>query len=180
MSFVASVVLVVLSLAANRLASRYAERVAPSVPSLPDVLHVLLPDWSAYERYIDVCPLLAAALAATELDWPELELLLDTYTVVFLWRAIFMSVTVLPSPPVCDRGQYESVGGRNDCIFSGHTAATLLPLYALSDAHPDWAPIASAASVAASAFMIATRSHYTVDVLVAWFVACVSMQMCRE
>ena len=60
------------------------------------------------------------------------------------------------------------MGGCNSCIFSGHTALTLLFAHTLAKAEPRLRPWVLGYCLVASTAIVATRAHYTVDVVVAW------------
>ena len=87
---------------------------------------------------------------------------------MYFLRCLTTRATILPSPICTVRSHILAIGGCNSCIFSGHTAATLLLAHALAAAHPEWTGPLLVYCVLASAAILVTRSHYTVDVLVAW------------
>lgn len=139
---------------------------------LPDVVHELAPpEWTAYERYVDAFPVAAAgALGVAAARGAEVDIgrLVGLATVLYTMRAATVSVTVLPSPICQGTTRSQAIGGCHGCIFSGHTAATLVLAHALARAAPRLAPACLAYSVGASVVIAATRAHYTVDVFVAW------------
>lgn len=143
---------------------------------LRDLLHAHLPNLSRHERLIDLLPLTLGILVALfalfgKLDHANVCRML---AVALLLRCITMSVTLLPSP-ICTPGRScAAIGGCHDCIFSGHTAMTLLLAYALARHFDgDWQVVVPllAYSLATSALVVMTRAHYTVDVVVAWVAA---------
>ena len=91
---------------------------------------------------------------------------------MYAMRCMTISATILPSP-ICQGSKTaaQAIGGCHSCIFSGHTALTLLLAYFVAMALPHLAPWLVAYCVVASLAIVATRSHYTVDVLVAWIAA---------
>jgi histidinol-phosphate/aromatic aminotransferase/cobyric acid decarboxylase-like protein/ribosomal protein S18 acetylase RimI-like enzyme len=89
---------------------------------------------------------------------------------VFL-RSVMVVCTVLPSLHAVPETPSIVFGHGRDYIFSGHTAfvASWILEYHARSAFPSWMLIAwSAASATA---IVATRMHYTIDVVLAWVLA---------
>ena len=162
------------SLLATAVGERAVDRVGKTLrcsAPLHDVVHCRVPRaWARYERLTDALPALVGGLVAYlawrgEVDLARLAALLAA---AFALRCVTMSVTVLPSP-ICQGTQRAgALGGCHGCIFSGHTATTLLLAHAAATARPELAPALLAYCVAASACIVASRAHYSVDVVVAW------------
>ena len=146
-------------------------------PPLKDVLHQLLPNLSCYESAIDLLPPLIGGVVLA-LVWtdnearPRVPMLLYALSVTHLIRIVTTRVTILPSP-ICTASfrKPRAAGGCYDCIFSGHTSTTLLLSYFVYRYVPRWRWPLLAYCLAASLMIVATRSHYTIDVLVAWVVS---------
>jgi hypothetical protein len=143
-------------------------------PPLADWLHDRTsPSWVQYERCIDAFPVVMGllvvglALSGADVDVPGL---VRALAIMFALRSVTVSATVLPSP-ICqgNKRMTDAVGGCHACVFSGHVACTLLLAHAASRVLPT-APLVAYCLVA-SFLVVATRSHYSVDVLVAWIVA---------
>ena len=85
------------------------------------------------------------------------------------WRLLLCSVTILPSS-ICKIKKAEAIGGCHDCIFSGHSSISLLLSYYIFKCFPDDVTKYSLLlyNVICGVAIIATRNHYTIDVLVAW------------
>lgn len=153
---------------------REGRRAAYTRP-LVDLGHARLPDLARHEQWIDALPtLLGAAVVGLALARPahraRLGQTLATVALVTVLRCVCVSVTVLPSP-ICRLGRgVRAVGGCHDCIFSGHTALTLVLAHTLAQMAPRLAIPLAAYCVLTSLLIVATRSHYTIDVLVAWIV----------
>ena len=143
-------------------------------PPLWDMFHHTLPDLSPLEPMADT---LVLALAGAYL----LLLLLAARAVpgavvakrlVFglALRAILAQVTVLPSPARSTHAGGRSAGGRFGGVLSGRTFAALVFADAICKSTTAFRlrPFLSAYVVWVSVLMVATRLHYTADVLVAW------------
>ena len=148
---------------------------APCMLPLLDIVHRAAPlSWTQYEGVVDIFPILAGvAVAATAATTQQIDVarLLRDVAVMFTLRAVTTSVTVLPSP-ICQGGRSSrAVGGCNSCIFSGHTVLTLLFAHTLAKAEPHLRPWLLVYCLVASIVIVATRAHYTVDVVVAWIAA---------
>ena len=131
------------------------------------------PDLSQYEHYIDLIPMVLGTFATCLIvsDYSTVEpekVILAIATVLFL-RCITIRVTILPSPN-CNNGSTHAIGGCNDCVFSGHTSLMLIAAYVVYRSYPSYKLPIIAYCVAGSLLIVMTRSHYTIDVMVAWIV----------
>lgn len=133
-----------------------------------DVLHTILPDLSAYARAIDVLTLLMILGTVTTVGISK-ELLYQAMIVLSL-RCLTTASTILPAPRAKDNGPSPAFGGERCCVFSGHTAIMLLCAGVLCGKRPWLFPHVLVYCFMTSLFIVASRSHYTVDVLVAWIV----------
>ena len=153
---------------------KYLNRIGPhSSPALYDFGHNILPNLSTHERLIDLCPILLGLMVLYLIAFDNIDgdALIKTMCLGFILRIVTTRATHLPSP-IC-RGQTftpNAIGGCFDCIFSGHTFTTLLFANVIANARPCYAKLMVAYSILSSVFIIASRSHYTIDVLVAWVV----------
>ncbi len=83
--------------------------------------------------------------------------------VMYFFRLLTTYVTTLPAPPDrdCKKGLLSNC---NDFIFSGHTTFNIVTSYFIgAPVWPVWPMITSVGTVA-------SREHYTVDVLLAWLI----------
>ena len=150
-------------------------------------LHALLEAWS-------IAPGVAAVAASCVAGWGaagagaatatgaaaapcSAELFLRTHTLVLLARPLCFLGTLLPdASQVARRPPFWSIaGGVHDLLFSGHASSALCGVLALTwhrgsgGARPGWGAVAAwAACVTQSLLIVASRRHYTVDVVVAW------------
>lgn len=136
---------------------------------LPDVIHDNFPNLTKYEAWIDLIPAflgcIVVALVVTG-NFRNIRRIVMTLAILLVLRCVCFSVTVLPTPfDVCDP---LAVGGCHDCVFSGHTAITLLFASVIYEVYPDMKWPLLAYCILGSLFIVMTRSHYTIDVIVAW------------
>lgn len=145
-----------------------------SSDALPDLLHNILPDWSAYEHVIDAIPVslgILVILFCRKNLRLRLRKIATQLSIVYLLRVITSSVTVLPSP-ICSssRPSCKAVGGCYDLIFSGHTSTMLILAWHLQKCFPKYRTHLILFCILGSGVIVATRGHYTIDVIVAWVV----------
>tara|TARA_Y100000389_G_scaffold203419_1_gene251789 strand:- start:3711 stop:4289 length:579 start_codon:yes stop_codon:yes gene_type:complete len=129
-----------------------------------DVGHEVLPQ--AYDKTNDFQLLITAAMLLWKLPgWesPKINSYLTFLIVMYFFRTLTTYVTVLPAPPdrECKKGLLSNC---NDFIFSGHTTFNVVTSYFIgAPIWPVWPMITSVGTVA-------SREHYTVDVLLAWLI----------
>ena len=95
----------------------------------------------------------------------------NTVSIVLILRLVTMTVTHLPSL-YCYHNPYQSstVGSCNDCIFSGHNSVFLLCSLFGSEYLGFPKPLTFCITLAYSLFIISTHSHYTVDVILSYYI----------
>ena len=145
---------------------RYRGGVPP--PPLRDVIHKNGPNLEKYEEFIDLIPTILGCMVLALVLRGDINIkpLLRAIAAMFLLRCICFFVTGLPSP--CEGRVPKSCGGMHDCIYSGHTALTLIFAYFIWCYDPSTAWLLILYCIVGSMLIIATRAHYTIDVLVAW------------
>ena len=90
---------------------------------------------------------------------------------IFILRALSLYPTIYPSPSFnCkkNRKNIMPVEYCHDCMFSGHLAFTLLPILLLI--YHGFSPIIVLYPVFFSIFQIASRAHYSIDILISWYI----------
>ena len=137
---------------------------------LDDIVHNNLINLSKYEKYIDIIPIFLGMIVVylsffNNLDFNKLFLLLS---IAFFMRAISFAMTILPSPICTNNKNASSIGGCHDCIFSGHTACTLIFAYFIHKNTCAYKKPLLIYCLLGSLFITLSRSHYTIDVFVAW------------
>lgn len=117
---------------------------------------------------------LAIVMYPTKKRIPMIRSALWRWMVLIMMRSIMVVCTVLPRllPDRQDVSPSLIFGQGRDYIFSGHTAfiASWIIEYYRAGAIPFWA--LTAWSTTSAALIIASRMHYTIDVILAWTLAC--------
>lgn len=169
------ILLATVAVATTKLAQYNVDRIRYTREKpLYDILHQVIPNLKRYERLIDLVPVLLgiAVLYLYMYDNLDERLIRDTimnFSILMIVRAVFFSVTILPSPICTKKNKTLAIGGCHDCIFSGHTILMLLLAYSLYKHNPDYQTALMAYCILGSLLVIGTRSHYTIDVIVAYF-----------
>ena len=138
-----------------------------------DIFHKILPDLHNYENVINYILL----IGLTSLYFLGTNALITEYIskiiIILLVRAFTIISTILPKHNKCESDLSISsffIGGCYDKIFSGHTAAILLLTLLYFREHIINMPSLIGINLLNILLIISTRSHYTVDVLLAVFV----------
>lgn len=158
-----------LTVTCSKIIDPIGRRVLKANKPLPDVMHWLLPDIKDFESWVDAIPLIPAIASLFYLSTTELSHLISCHALMLLCRCIAFSVTILPSP-VCTSTSFVpmAIGGCHDCIFSGHSASTVLTLARLASipgSTSSFIQLCILYTFSGALFILATRSHYTIDVL---------------
>jgi len=116
---------------------------------------------------VHLAPVAAAAAVLPSLRPAQLETMARTLAAVFALRCVTVLSTRVP-PPRKDCTPYSigwlQLGGCHDMMFSGHAAVlTVLACYADGTARR---ALAIGAAVVGIGLMMATRHHYTADIVV--------------
>jgi len=137
----------------------------PKGDKIYDVGFSILPDLSKYEYVNDVMllvPLLFVMVLWSKWSLDKRTSMILMLGMMYLFRAIALYATTYPSPKECK--MRPPFGFCNDHMFSGHTSFNLvLSSFVGRPLWPIWPMITSIMSVA-------TRDHYTVDVVIAWLI----------
>ena len=141
---------------------------------LYDVLHNTLPDMSRFDQIIDYLPIVLGIiiLHLAIIKHPKFNMyrLIQLVSFMLILRIMTSAFTVLPSPICTNSKTACAIGGCHDCIFSGHTAMTLIFAYTIQHCYPELKIPLLIYTLFGSLLIIGTRNHYTVDVIVAWIV----------
>jgi hypothetical protein len=145
----------------------------PTNYKIHDLLHEVLPEIHDYHYIIDIIALVAVIPAFIYFNHTLSVEFLTKFLIIMLIRAFTIISTVLPKYERCDETfTFRSfcVGGCYDKIFSGHTSfILLLTLFYLRE-NIIKLPVFYGINILNMLAIIATRSHYTIDVLIAIFV----------
>jgi len=139
-----------------------------------DFFHELLPDWSDKEWLINLVGLqhvlpFVFLNTSTQLRFASMLIL-----ILFI-RDITINLTILPKHKKCKHKHtwYETInGGCYDKIFSGHfTVIYLLSLFYYTSGIITSIPLLVTMNILYAFMIIITRSHYTIDIVMAFFVS---------
>lgn len=146
---------------------------------LYDIGHVLLPNLSQYYLLADLfVSILVIAVFISYYKDPKLITFLLMAMTIFLMKYVIQILTILPDPTVnlsC-KTRHNFIfkiifGNCNDMMFSGHTAISILCLIFLMEKFKGIIIYLYMFLVMAIAILsIAVRNHYTIDVVMAFFV----------
>ena len=141
-------------------------------PPLHDILHNNLPDLQKFERFIDVLPVALGVIVFSFVinGSVAFKRVACPLALIFFLRILCFSFTILPCPYTLT-SRPKSIDGTNDCMFSGHTACTLLFAYIICAKIPSLKWPLLLYCLLASMLIVSTRSHYTADIIVAWIAA---------
>lgn len=160
----------------NELNTKWVDKQGEKTCQKPlfDVLHESLPNLSEYEKMIDLFPaflgFIVLCIVLTQNPLLNITVLLRQLWIVILLRIIMCRMTIFPSPICNNSRKSQAIGGCHDCMFSGHTSLTLLIAYHIYKCFPSTKYVLLSYCIICSLFIIVSRSHYTIDVVVAWLV----------
>lgn len=141
--------------------------------ALYDVVHASVPMMFVDDFVIDVALTFPVLLAGWCIRGHRAHLcdVAMKLGVLYYLRCVTMAVTVLPSP-ICTRHvrSMSLTGGCHDCIFSGHASMILVCCHIIARYRPEHTLWLWCYALCSSITIVACRSHYTVDVIVAWIV----------
>lgn len=129
--------------------------IKPNGNDIKDIGHTYLPKIPyCMNDALAVVTLILLALNFKKIDFKKYFLFL---AVMYTFRFLTSWVTVLPHPD-------KSIKSTHDYIFSGHTTFNIVSSYFIgSPVWPAWPIVTSIGTVA-------SRTHYTIDVLLAWII----------
>lgn len=138
-------------------------------PKIYDISHKYLPNLHEYENnIINIIPLgIALPLIMNLKIFIEF---ITLFIIILIIRSILIYVTILPGHSKCQNSNYSitSLGGCYDKIISGHTAwvflaSLFLHKYKILSIHS-----LIMINLLNSMFLLSTRAHYTVDILLGY------------
>ena len=125
----------------------------------------LLPNLQKYDHlgdYALIIPIFSVLFSWGSWGTSKREKFLTMFILMYTFRALSNYVTTIPSSKECELKP--PFGFCNDYMFSGHSAFNIVSSYHVgSPLWPVWPLITSL-------FSIASREHYSVDVVIAWVI----------
>jgi hypothetical protein len=138
-----------------------------TTPKVYDILHKYLPNLHDYWHLHDMFTLLMILPIFYKLE--IVKDYLGYWMVIFLIRIVTTSSTILPKYKECSENCV-MFGGCYDKLFSGHFSSVLLATLLYMDNKMITLPIALVMNITNAMLILLVRSHYTVDVIMAFFV----------
>jgi len=138
-----------------------------------DIFHKILPDLHAYHTIVDVVALLAIVSLFFLSNRTLTTEFLAKFLIIMLIRSFTIISTILPKHEICeDKFSIREffLGGCYDKIFSGHTSFLLLLTLLYYREHIIGIVPLVGINIMNCLLILATRSHYSVDILLAIFV----------
>jgi hypothetical protein len=146
-------------------------------PEVYDVLHKILPNYDQKDWLTDYMALIAFIPLILNFNQEFMLEFIGFIIVVYLIRDVIINLTILPKHINCSikkekMSHYEYfIGGCYDKIFSGHFSLTMmLTLLYYTYGYVTNIPLLVGWNLINGLIIISTRSHYTIDVVMAMFV----------
>ena len=143
-------------------------------PKVYDIMHEHLPDMHQHQWIHDV--ITALFLLPLLRDSLVLQEYLGYWITVFCIRMIFNNTTILPKYKHCEVNRTGIINTCYDKIFSGHFSSVFLAVVLY--VKYKWISLSTGIFMLAivASNILLTRSHYTVDILVAFLVCVIVYQ----
>jgi hypothetical protein len=135
-------------------------------PKVYDISHLYLPN---LYKYYDIHNLITVIFMIPLLfNFNMLQEYLSYWIVIFIFRSITTRVTILPKYKECKvNNDMQIDGGCYDKIFSGHFASVFLATLLYLKYNWINLPVLILINFINSISILTTRSHYTIDLIVA-------------
>ena len=160
----------------NHYESYYSSRIKnnKTTPKVYDIGHKYLPNIAQYEYIINV---ILGLVACSFFIYPKIFLpFCILFLVIIVIRMITIQLTVLPKTTCDIKTSFDLSGYCYDKIFSGHTAFMCLLTLFLYNLKKMSIYALIIINVLYGMLIIAARSHYTIDVVVAFIVTLLIFQ----
>lgn len=154
-----TIILAIIVLLLNRLSGYYIPK---NNTKIIDMGHNVLPRFS--ENFNDGITGLTVLAALFYRDVLLKGDYLKYITIMYFFRALTVFLTVLPAPAERKKCTHSIRSDCNDFLYSGHTIFNVVTSYFIG--YPMW-PIWP---IITSLVTIGSLAHYTVDVVLAWFI----------
>lgn len=150
-------------------AEKHAKTKVTSQKPLYDIGHQLLPDTSKYRIINDIIPFVLMIFAMLSKNNTQF---VKAGSIAMIIRLVTAYSTILPksTKDICTFSG-STIGGCHDKMFSGHMTVNVLASIAIAKSHPEYIPALFATNTIAGLSIVSSRDHYTIDILVALFLA---------
>lgn len=149
--------------------SYYNDRIKnnKTTPKVYDILHRYLPDFHDYWYLHDIITLLMIIPIFYKMEM--VQEYIGLWMAIFLIRIVTTCSTILPKYKKCSE-DCVIFGGCYDKLFSGHFSSVLLATLIYMDNKLITFPVALSMNILNAISILLVRSHYTVDIIMAFFV----------
>jgi hypothetical protein len=164
-----SIILFILS---SNLSLYVARRIQNHPTRIIDFIHSKFPETTVSISYLsDLMIFSQISFFLLYSTYREITLILLEMSLLYLFRILTMSATVLP--PIGHRNKiriYGMNGTGTEYLFSGHACWACLTCLSLIERNRDIVSVSGLViyNLVSQSAMIVSRNHYTVDVLLAW------------
>lgn len=172
--FGAIVIILLANFYTNEIGEAYYEG-EDKINKIFDVVHHYTPDFHEFGSLVNVIPLLLfGSLFFLPKSMSLIEEVVLKILLIHLIRSLTIISTILPKHEKCKREDSSFftrlLGDCYDKVFSGHTSFVfLITLILLRDNYIGFKQLVSINALE-SATILLTRSHYTIDVILAYFI----------
>ena len=140
---------------------------------LYDLGHILLPDVKNHNNFMEILILVPVILIIYQGISDQLvNDVVIMSAIIYGLRLFTYNLTIMPSV-YCYHNKSDDqnmIGGCHDCMFSGHTSLFLLLMLTLIIDYKYNALACFGVSIMYSLLIIATKAHYSIDVIIAWYI----------
>jgi hypothetical protein len=136
-------------------------------PKVYDIGHKYLPNLSQYEFISNYYMVLFIIIVAC---LPILNEFIGYIIPIYILRLIIIHLTILPKYKECNIDVKNLFGGCYDKIFSGHFATIFLISLLLWKHKYISFILVCIINIISALLILVTRSHYTIDIVVAFFI----------
>jgi hypothetical protein len=150
----------------NNSENYYKDRIN-KYPKVYDVGHKYLPDFSHYEY---VSNYYMVFFIVTVICLPIYKEFIGFMITILSLRLIIIHLTILPKNKYCDIDTQKIFGGCYDKIFSGHFSTIFLISLLLWKHKYISFLLLFVINIISVVLILITRSHYTIDIVVAFFI----------
>jgi hypothetical protein len=140
-----------------------------------DMIHAITPDLHMHEEYVNIIPFCILFSFFFIPNGVELSKnFASMFFLVCILRSLTIMTTILPKHEKCSKRFHWSNIFHGQCydkVFSGHTSFVFLASLVFFEAGLISFPFVISMNFIEAAIILLTRSHYTVDVLLAYMVS---------
>ena len=158
----------------NLLSTKYLEKKSKYLYNdnviLNDIGHSYIKNIPYNDYIINIIPVILVVSSYIFLN-DKVNVIIPCMVVMLVLRMIANHLTILPKADKSCNGTGNFNGGCHDMMFSGHTAVVVFLCLFLHKQYPSFALHGVILSFLQMILLIATRSHYSIDIFIGMLVA---------